>query len=389
MYDIGGLSNRSELDVETPFGAPSDKIIVGELGGARVAFLARHGAGHRLSPSELPARANIFALKTLGVRRIVSISAVGSLREEMAPRHIVAPDQLIDRTRERPSTFFGDGLVAHVGFADPFCADLRRSAVEAAASAATVHDGGNIRSHRGTAVLHARGIRDAPLLGRERRRHDGAAGSAARSRSGDVLRHARVRYGLRRLEKRRGGRVRGFGHPKPCGELSQRAPHRRAHRGDGFQKRRMRLRQRAGKRDNHKSGFDTAANAREAGAAAGQVSRLTTRSTKGEGAMPKQIPGEPYTRITVDESRRASRQRRSRFRRRAAHGRIRRWPHLQRGVHHRRRPARQSGRAAARQRPALHLRGGRAERAGVRDGGGDGIRPREALQHRRRHSPLG
>ncbi len=142
MYDIGGLSNRSELDVETPFGSPSDKIIVGELGGARVAFLARHGAGHRLSPSELPARANIFALKTLGVRRIVSISAVGSLREEMAPRHIVAPDQLIDRTRERPSTFFGDGLVAHVGFADPFCADLRRLAVEAAASAATVHDGG-------------------------------------------------------------------------------------------------------------------------------------------------------------------------------------------------------------------------------------------------------
>lgn len=106
---------------DTPYGKPSDEIIVGKLEGVRVAFLPRHGRGHVLSPSELPARANIWALKMLGVSHIVSISAVGSLREELAPRHIVIPDQIIDRTKGiRPASFFGEGIVAHIGFAEPF-----------------------------------------------------------------------------------------------------------------------------------------------------------------------------------------------------------------------------------------------------------------------------
>ena len=121
LYDMEGLTRTEEVDVETPFGAPSDSIVTGELEGTRVAFLPRHGRGHYLSPSEIPARANIYALKSLGVERIVSISAVGSLREEVAPLDLVIPDQLIDRTKGRPSTFFEEGIVAHVAFADPFC----------------------------------------------------------------------------------------------------------------------------------------------------------------------------------------------------------------------------------------------------------------------------
>ena len=142
LYDVEGMTARREVEISTPFGYPSDKIVLGEIAGAKCAFLPRHGRGHRVSPSELPARANIYALKSLGVERLVSVSAVGSLREELRPLDLVLPDQLIDRTRERPSTFFGDGVVAHVGFADPFCPNLRRAAMEAAGDAATVHDGG-------------------------------------------------------------------------------------------------------------------------------------------------------------------------------------------------------------------------------------------------------
>ena len=142
LYDMDGLANRREVDVETPFGKPSDSIVTGELDGVAVAFLPRHGRGHRISPSELPVRANIYAMKQLRVQRVVSISAVGSLKEELKPLDLVVPDQIIDRTRERPSTFFGDGLVAHVGFADPFCPVLRQQAIEAAAGETDVHDGG-------------------------------------------------------------------------------------------------------------------------------------------------------------------------------------------------------------------------------------------------------
>ena len=142
LYDMEGLANRREVEVETPFGSPSDLIITGELDGVAVSFLPRHGRGHRISPSELPVRANIYAMKQLGVQRVVSISAVGSLKEELKPLDLVVPDQIIDRTRERPSTFFGDGLVAHVGFADPFCPNLRQQAVKAAEGETDVHDGG-------------------------------------------------------------------------------------------------------------------------------------------------------------------------------------------------------------------------------------------------------
>ena len=142
LYDIEGLTDRQEVGVSTPFGDPSDSIVTGSLDGVRVAFLPRHGKGHRISPTEIPVRANIYALKSLGVERLLSVSAVGSLKEELRPLDLVVPDQIIDRTKARVSTFFGDGLVAHVGFADPFCADLRRDALDAAHGLTTVHDGG-------------------------------------------------------------------------------------------------------------------------------------------------------------------------------------------------------------------------------------------------------
>ena len=130
LYDIDGMENRQELTVETPFGDPSDAIVVGEINGVEAAFLPRHGRGHRFSPSEIPVKANIYALKSLGVERVVSVSAVGSLKEHIKPLDLVVPDQIIDRTRRRSDTFFGDGIVAHVGFADPFCNELRRIAFE-------------------------------------------------------------------------------------------------------------------------------------------------------------------------------------------------------------------------------------------------------------------
>lgn len=145
LYQMEGLEDIEELRVRTPFGNPSDVFTVGALDGVRVAFLPRHGRGHRILPTELPARANIYAFKALGVEQIISVSAVGSLREELAPLHLVVPDQLIDRTKSRVNTFFGDGLVAHVGFADPFCPDLSRDLYRAAqSSSAIVHKGGSL-----------------------------------------------------------------------------------------------------------------------------------------------------------------------------------------------------------------------------------------------------
>ena len=124
LYEMAELEERSEVSVETPFGPPSDKLVLGTLRGSRVAFLARHGRGHRILPGELNFRANIYAMKMLGVERILSASAVGSLREEIAPLDIVLPDQFVDRTVGRVSTFFGRGLAAHIAFADPVCPDL-------------------------------------------------------------------------------------------------------------------------------------------------------------------------------------------------------------------------------------------------------------------------
>ena len=145
LYRMDGLEGAEEVAVDTPFGAPSDVIVTGTLNGVGVAFLPRHGRGHRVLPSEIPARANIYALKSLGVRRVVSVSAVGSLREEIRPLDMVVPDQLIDRTLGRPRTFFGDGIAAHVGMAEPFCPELRDALrVSGGRAGAMVHDGGTL-----------------------------------------------------------------------------------------------------------------------------------------------------------------------------------------------------------------------------------------------------
>ena len=121
LYEMEGIASLQSVDMDTPFGRPSDAITVGALDGVSVAFLPRHGRGHRINPTNIPFRANVYALKTLGVRRIISVSAVGSLKEEFAPMHLVVPDQLIDRTRSRESTFFDEGIIAHVALADPYC----------------------------------------------------------------------------------------------------------------------------------------------------------------------------------------------------------------------------------------------------------------------------
>ncbi|GAA4013086.1 S-methyl-5'-thioadenosine phosphorylase [Actimicrobium antarcticum] len=146
LYNMDGLQDRREITIDTPFGAPSDAIAIGSLDGVEVAFLARHGRSHGLLPTEIPYRANIWALKSIGVEYLISVSAVGSLREDMPPRHMVLPDQFIDLTRKRDGTFFGDGAVAHVSLAHPVCAALSQVLADAfddaALPAATLHRGG-------------------------------------------------------------------------------------------------------------------------------------------------------------------------------------------------------------------------------------------------------
>jgi 5'-methylthioadenosine phosphorylase len=143
LYDMPGLTDKQEHVIDTPWGTPSDAFVVGTLNGERVAFLPRHGRGHRLLPTEVPSRANIYAFKSLGVQQLISVSAVGSLREELAPGQLVVPDQLVDRTKGvRPFTYFGSGIVAHVAFAEPFCPDLRGALLRAGAvMQPPVHDG--------------------------------------------------------------------------------------------------------------------------------------------------------------------------------------------------------------------------------------------------------
>ena len=143
LYSMPGLTHTKEQKVPTPFGEPSDALVLGELAGRRVAFLSRHGRGHRLLPSELNFRANIYAMKKLGVERILSVSAVGSLKEEHKPTDFVVPDQFIDRTVHRNSTFFGDGIVAHIAFGHPVCAVAAKAIVDACATAGvTANNGG-------------------------------------------------------------------------------------------------------------------------------------------------------------------------------------------------------------------------------------------------------
>jgi 5'-methylthioadenosine phosphorylase len=150
LYDIEGLTEIREVALSTPFGAPSDAYVCGVLDGVRVVFLPRHGRGHRIGPSAIPFRANVWGLKKLGVTRIVSLSAVGSMREDIAPGDFVAVDQFIDRTRHRADTFFDEGVVAHVMFADPVCEDLRQVVLEGARSLELrVHDGGTYLNMEG------------------------------------------------------------------------------------------------------------------------------------------------------------------------------------------------------------------------------------------------
>lgn len=143
LYQMGGIERGKWVKVTTPFGEPSDDYFVGEMGGVKVVFLPRHGRGHRILPSELNFRANIYGMKKLGVERLVAVSAVGSLKKEIEPGHLVLPDQFIDRTRGRISTFFGRGIVAHVAFADPMCGDLIKLLAGVTRSLnATAHVGG-------------------------------------------------------------------------------------------------------------------------------------------------------------------------------------------------------------------------------------------------------
>ena len=145
LYEMEGLTDVESVDIDTPFGRPSEAIPLGTLEGARVAFLPRHGQGHRFNPSHIPVQANIYALKTLGVERIISVSAVGSLKEEFEPQHLVVPNQLIDRTRNRSNTFFENDMVVHIAFADPFCAHTSHMVVHAAQDlGVNVHPGGTM-----------------------------------------------------------------------------------------------------------------------------------------------------------------------------------------------------------------------------------------------------
>lgn len=143
LYDLPGLEDVERVELDTPFGAPSDLYITGRLGETQLVFLPRHGVGHRLLPSELNNRANIWGFKKLGCERVMSVSAVGSMKKEIVPGHVVVVDQFFDRTKARIPTFFGDGLVAHVGFADPVCAELAAQLFDAAsATDGGVHRGG-------------------------------------------------------------------------------------------------------------------------------------------------------------------------------------------------------------------------------------------------------
>jgi 5'-methylthioadenosine phosphorylase len=143
LYDIEGLTDIEEVDITTPFGKPSDSITIGELEGREIAFLPRHGKGHRISPTEIPVRANIYALKSLGVEHIIAINSAGSFKKEIQPGDLVIPDQLIDRTRSRVNSFFSEGIVAHIPFAEPFCPVLSQILYQAAREiGASVHQGG-------------------------------------------------------------------------------------------------------------------------------------------------------------------------------------------------------------------------------------------------------
>ena len=232
FYEIEGLSGVETISVDTPFGPPSDRIVLGTLDGVRMAFLPRHGVGHRILPGEIPQQANIWALASLGVEYIASVSAVGSLREQIVPLHMVVPDQLIDRTRgDRRSTFFGRGIVAHVGLDEPFCPALGAALRGAArAEGATAHDGGTMVVIEGPAFSTRAESELYRALGRRHHRHDSAARGQARPRSRHLLRRARLRHRLRHVARWPRQRLRRDGPQEPQHERRHRASHRRGHR---------------------------------------------------------------------------------------------------------------------------------------------------------------
>ena len=223
LYQMEGFSDVREVAITTPFGEPSDSLVLGTLEGSGWPSCRGTGKGHRILPHELPFQANVWAMKSLGVQWILSVSAVGSLKEEYAPLEMVIPDQFLDRTRQRRSTFFGRGLVAHVGFAHPFCGGLSRVMAEACRGGGRDRPPGrHLRVHGGPAVLDPRRVGALSLLGHGHHRHDEPAGGQARARGRDLLRDAGHGHRLRLLAPgpRRGHR---------------RADHRqpRQERGDG------------------------------------------------------------------------------------------------------------------------------------------------------------
>ena len=237
LYQMEGLKSVREVAVTTPFGKPSDKFMRGKLGDAELVFLPRHGRGHRWLPTEINFRANIFAMKKLGVERIISVSAVGSLREEIAPGHLVVPDQFIDRTTPAAEHFLRQGIVAHVSLADPFCRSLSSVLVASGAEpkSATVHRGGTYLCMEGPQFSTRAESRLYRSLGRPCDRHDQSARSQAGARSGDLLRHAGAGHRLRLLEREAGDVE--IEHvlavlQKQCCDLAQRTIRRGGRRAD-------------------------------------------------------------------------------------------------------------------------------------------------------------
>ena len=203
LYSMSGITEIEEVKVATPFGEPSDPLVLGTLEGRKVVFLARHGKGHRILPSELNFRANIYALKSLGCTSILSVSAVGSLKEEHKPTDFVIPDQFIDRTFARNATFFGDGLVGHVGFGDPVCPLVVDTFVKACEEVGVVGKrGGDICVYGGASVLDAGGVESISAVGSGCDWDDEPAGGEAGSGGGDELCDVGDGYGLRLLARR-------------------------------------------------------------------------------------------------------------------------------------------------------------------------------------------
>ena len=245
LYDIDGLADARSAEVSTPFGAPSGPLVSGRMGEARLLFLPRHGAGHRFSPSEINYRANVFALKAAGATQVLSVSAVGSLREGMPPGDLVLVDQFIDKTFRRASTFFGDGVVGHVSFAEPTCAalqrggrggggrDRRRRGAGRGAPDRRSRAGAGKRLHRGGTYVCMEGPQFstraesllAPQLGRGSHRHDGGDGGQALPRGRALLRVAGAGHRLRLLARRGGGGHRRGGRRGPDAPTSP-APRR-------------------------------------------------------------------------------------------------------------------------------------------------------------------